>query len=105
MTKQYVLNKYLPANAGRIEINVTAKTAADYEIDAVWFSVENGNTVIKEDITFYMLAMRICGPARYDDIDAWIAELLPREIAEDTFLEDADRAYEVSSWNGARHLL
>ena len=94
--KQYVLNKYLPDNGGRLEINVTAGSPEDYEIDSVYFSVQKGAVVIKEEITFFMLATRLCG----SDIDEWIAGLLPMEMGADTFMEDADKAYEAAYAQG-----
>jgi hypothetical protein len=101
ITKPYVLNKYLPAHAGRIEINVTAKSKDDYDITNVYFIAEKGPVQVKEEITFFMLSMRLCGN---DCVDEWIAELLPAAIKADTFLDDADKAYEVAGWNGICHL-
>ena len=88
--RPYVLNKYLPGNGGRIEINLTAITTDEYEIDNVFFIAQHGHVVITEDITCYMLATRLC---LNDDIDTWISELLPEAMAADGFMEQADAAY------------
>ena len=93
LSRQYVLNKYIPGE-GRIEMNVTAKRQDDYSIDSVYFSMQRGNVVIKEDITFYILASRVYG---HEYIDDWIGELLPAAMAADTFMEDADVFYEVKN--------
>ena len=89
--KQYVLNKYLPAKGGRIEMTVIAKNADDYSIDNVCFLTLHKGVELIEDISLFTLALRVYG---YEFIDTWIDELLPAQLRADTFLEDADKAYE-----------
>ena len=91
--RSYVLCKYLPARSGCIEMGVTASSVDDYDINSVFFSVQHGHVVIREEVTYYMLAARLC---LNDDIDGWVAELLPAALAADNFLERADMAYEAN---------
>ncbi len=86
-----MLHKYLPDNNGRLEINVTVRSIDDYEIDSVCFCLQRGHIIITEELTFYILASRDCGDT---SIDEWITDQLPAAMGTDTFMDDADRAYE-----------